>query len=57
VGFGALGYLLGGAADYKMASALTAFGAQVNDVVGALYHVHVVLNDNHGVAATNQGIE
>ncbi len=57
VGFGAGGNLLGGAADYKMASALTAFGAQVNNVVGTLYHIHVVLYDDYGVAATYQGIK
>ena len=29
-----------------MSAALTAFGAQVDDVVGALYHIHVVLYDD-----------
>ena len=57
VGFGALGYLLGGAADYQMASVLAAFGAQVNDVIGALDNVHVVLDYDYGVAATNQSIK
>ena len=57
VGFGAGGDVLGGATDYKMTSALAAFGAQVNDVVGALYHVHVMLYDDYGMAATNQRVE
>ena len=57
VGFGAGGNLLGGSAYYKMASALTAFGAQVYDVVGALYHIHVVLYDDYGVATAYQGVE
>ena len=57
VGFGAGGHLLGGATDYKMTSALTAFGTQVYDVVGTLYHVHVVLYDDYGVTAAYQGVE
>ena len=57
VGFGTGGYLLGGSAYYQMASALAAFGAQVDDVVGTLYHVHVVLYDDYGMAATDKSIK
>ena len=57
VGFGTGGYLLGGAADYQVSAALTAFGTKVDDVVGALDNVHVVLYDDYGVAATYQGVE
>ena len=57
VGFGAGGNLLGSAAHYQMTAALAAFGTQVDHMVGALDHVHVVLNDDYGVAAANKCVE
>ena len=57
VGGGAGGNLLGGTANYKVASALSALGTEVNYMVCTFYHVHVVLYDYYGVAATDKGIE
>ena len=40
------------------ASALVArLGAEVDDVVGALYHIHVVFHHHYGVAVGDQGVE
>ena len=57
VGVGAGGNLLGGTANYKVASALAALRAQVYHVVCAFDHVHVVLYDDYGVTAAYQGVE
>lgn len=57
VGGGAGSDILGGTANYKVASALAALGTQVDNVVSAFDHVHVVLNDDYGMAATDKSIK
>src|SRR5262245_16750456 len=45
-----LGDLLGGAGGHQGAALFAAFGAHVDDPVGGLDHVEVVLDDDDGVA-------
>ena len=52
-----LGHLLGGAGGEDGAAASPAFGAEVDDVVGALDDVEVVLDDDDGVALVDQALQ
>ena len=45
------------ACHHHITACLSAFGAEVDDVVGTLDDVHVVFDDDEGVATGNQGIE
>jgi hypothetical protein len=54
--FGA-GDEFGRALGYDSAAAVAAFGAEVDDPVGLLDDVEVVLNDEHGVAKIDQALE
>ena len=42
----------GRAGDDDFAAGMAAFRSEVDDVVGGLDHVHVVLDEQHGVAVT-----
>ena len=46
----------GACGDYCSAS-FSSFGAEVDDVVGAFYHVEIVLNNDDGVAAVDELVE
>src|SRR5580700_4080764 len=48
------GYLFGGAGGDDVAAAGAAVGAEVDDVVGGLDDVEVVLDDDDGVAAVDE---
>ena len=50
-------HLLGRALGDHPAAAVAALGAEVDDVVGALDDVEVVLDDDHGVARLDQPVE
>jgi hypothetical protein len=49
--------LFGRAHKEHFAAFVAAFGADVEQPVGALNHVEVVLNDEHGIAQLNQLVE
>ena len=51
VAFFRLRYLLGGACGKDQSAAAAAVGTEVDEVVGALDDVEVVLDDDDGVAA------
>ena len=38
-------------------TAFSAFGAEIYNVVDRLYHVRIVLDDNHGVTGIYQAVE
>jgi hypothetical protein len=46
----------GRAFGHNVATAVAAFGAKVNDVVGQFDDVHVVLNDEHGMAIIGKAL-
>src|SRR5712692_6400241 len=50
-------HCLGSALSYDLSASVSTFGSQVNDIVGALNHFQVLLDDHHGVAALDQMIE
>src|SRR5579863_4571801 len=52
-----LGNLLGRALRYDSAAAFAAFGAQVDDPVGLLDYVEVVLDDQDGVAEVGEAVQ
>ena len=52
-----LGYLFGCAGGYYCATAFSSFGAEVDDLVGAFYHLKVVLNDDDCVASVDELVE
>src|ERR1700686_3184232 len=52
-----LGNLLGRALRYDAAAAFAAFGAEVDDPVGLLYYVEVVLDDEDGVAEVGETVQ
>ena len=56
-GVGGLGDLLGGAGGDYFTAVAAAVWAEVDDVVGAFYHIHVVLDDDYGVAFSNESVE
>ena len=43
-------YFLGGASAHNSAAPVAALGAEVYDIVGALYHIKIVLYHKHGIA-------
>ena len=49
VGGCTLGHLFGGAGAHDVSAAAAPFGAQVNDVVGPLDDIQIVLDDHHRV--------
>ena len=49
--------LLGRAGDDDLAAAVAALGAEVDDPVGGLDDVEVVLDDEHGVAGIDQALQ
>ena len=51
------GHFLRRADGDHFASRVTSLGAEVDDVVGGLHHIQVVLDDQHCVAQVNQAIE
>src|SRR5205807_3514095 len=57
VGAGRLGDRLGRTFGDDLAALLAALGPEVDDVVGRLDHVEVVLDDQHGVAGVDQPVE
>src|SRR5882724_8815757 len=57
VGFFGAGDEFGGALGDDAAAAFAAFGAEVDDPVGLLDDVEVVLDDEHGVAKIDQPLE
>jgi hypothetical protein len=57
VGFGVGGDLFGGACGYDFAACGAAFGAHVDDPVGGLDDVEVVLDDEEGSAAFDEFAE
>src|SRR5688572_8832460 len=48
---------LGGALDDHRAAAVAALGPEVDDPVGGLDHVEVVLDDQHGVALVDEPLQ
>ena len=58
-GYAAFGFchLLWCTLGYNLATGIAAFGAEVDDVVGYLYDVKVVLDDNYGVAFVDESVE
>ena len=42
---------------FTMSSGVPPFGSQVDDVVGGLDHVHVVLDQHHGVAGIDEPVQ
>ena len=57
VGFFVAGDLLGGALGDDAAAAFAAFGAEVDDPVGLLDDVEMVLDDEDGVAEIGEAIQ
>ena len=55
--FAAGRYLFGRAAGYHLPAAASAFGTHVNDIVGRLDNVHVVLDYNHRVALVYKALQ
>ena len=55
--FFALRHLLGSATRKHNASAFTTFGAHVDDVVGQLDNVEVVLDNNNCIASIDQLVQ
>ena len=51
------GDLLGGALGNHVAARIAAFGAQIDQPVGGLNHVEVVLDDNHRVSGVGQAVQ
>src|SRR5256885_12197285 len=54
VALGGLGHFLGGAFHQHRAATVAAFRAQVDDPVGRLDDVQIVLDDQHGVSLVDQ---
>src|ERR1022692_2503204 len=57
VGGGVGGDLFGGSGGYDLAAGVAAFGAEVDDVVGGLDDVEIVLDDEEGAAAFDEFAE
>jgi hypothetical protein len=55
--FTTLGYLLWRSFGYDITSFITGSGTKVDNMVGILYYVQVVLNDYHRIAAINQSLQ
>ena len=48
---------LGGAHGYNIAAAVASVGTHVYDMVGTLDYLKVVLDDDYGVSARDEGVE
>ena len=46
--------LFGRPCNHDLAAFITAFRAKVDDPVCGLDHIHVVLNDKHGISVVNE---
>lgn len=57
VAFAGLDYGFGRALAHEVAAATSAFGSEVDEIVGCFHHVGIVLHDDYGVAALNEGRE
>src|ERR1700731_216965 len=57
VALGGLGDVLGGSFGDDPPAAVAAFGSEVDDPVGALDDIEVVLDDQHGVAGVDEAGE
>src|SRR6266446_5424766 len=57
VGFFCAGDEFGWALRHNAAASLAAFGAKINDPVGLLDDVEMVLDDEHGVAKIDEALE
>ena len=53
----ARGAFLRRAGKDELAAAVAALGPEVDDVVGALDHIQIVLNDDHGVARVYEPLQ
>ena len=51
------GDLFGRAGRQHQASLLASFGSHVDEVIGGLDHLHVVLDDDDGIALVDEGVE
>ena len=54
IGFFADGDVLGSSGDDYSSAAVASLRSEVDDIVRNLYHVEVMLNENHGVAAVHE---
>ena len=54
---GTLSHLFGGATDDEVAASIASLGADVDDVVGTLDDLHIVFDDEDGVAARDERVE
>src|SRR3984885_1868333 len=50
-------HLLGSTLRHHASARFSAFGAEVNDPVGLLDHVQIMLDDQHGVAERNEPVQ
>ncbi len=53
----ALGHLLRGPGDYHVSTFIAAFGPEVDDMIGALDHVHIMLDHYQGIPLFQQPFE
>ena len=53
----ALGHFLRCAGDHYLAAPVTALRPEVDQPVGSLYHIEVVLDDDHRIALFDQAVE
>ena len=53
----ARGYLLGRPRHHDLATSVAAFRSKIDDVVGGLDDVHVMLDQEHGVAGVDELVE
>lgn len=51
------GDFLGGTGGDDVASAFSPFGSEVDDMIGTLHHIKIVLNDHKRVAEGDQSVE
>ena len=56
-GVGVFRHLFRGAGCHNAAAASAAFRSQVNDIVGALDHIQIVLNNDHRIARVHQFVQ
>ena len=55
--FAAGRYLFGRSAGYHLSAAASAFGTHVDNVVGRLDNVHVVLDNDHRIAFVHKALQ
>ena len=54
VAFVATGYFFGGAGNNNIAAVLSAFGSQIDDVVGALDYIEIMLDNDNRVPVADE---